>query len=417
MKESTKFTKVVMFILLAGVLLYLGIYAARSLTDSFATTIAYWDTLDVSMELTGVIVREEETLTGGSSDIVDIVAAEGARVAVGEKVALLYQDGAVLDRQEELSELKQELEQLQSILSSDLEDMVELEQQILQSIVTLRQQAVHGELSALESNAQILRTLVLQQAFASSEDSSLTAALAQAISDLESQISALSAQPGSSTTALTSSVSGLFSRTVDGLESVLTPAALLDMSPSQLKAAVSAPALADGVIGKVVTGDVWYFAAIVDEEATDQLSKGDKLLLAFSSDFNEELSVEVEQLGSQEDGQRVLVLSSDQNLSKVLQLREQTVELILTCYEGIRVPQKALRIEEQAGDDGETVQVTGVYTVVGARAQFNPVDIVAAGSDYYLVTPATEDSSHLLHAGDEVIVTASGLYDGKVVIE
>ncbi len=421
MKEGTKFTKLVTLILLAGVLLYLGIYAFQSLTDPFTTTVAYQDTLDDSLDLAGVIVREEETLSG-NSDIVNVVVSEGARVAVGEEVAQLYRDSSALANQQELSELEQELEQLNSILSSSLENQVDLERQILQTILDLRQQAAAGEMSALETSAQNLRTLTLQYALADSseEDDGLTETINQAIDDLEEQISALSAQSTGGTTSLTSSSSGLFSQIVDGLESVLTPQAVLSMSPSQLEAALSAPASTDGLVGKVVTGDSWYYAAVITEEQAQVLSEGEELLMVLASSL--ELTMEVEQLGAAEDGQLVLVLSGDRSLADVLALREQTAELVLERYEGIRIPQKALRIEEETTTDEETgesvtVQVTGVYTVVGVQAQFNPVEIVAAGSDYYLVTPATEDSDHLLRAGDEVIVQASGLYDGKVVVE
>ncbi len=120
-------------------------------------------------------------------------------------------------------------------------------------------------------------------------------------------------------------------------------------------------------------------------------------------------------------------------------LRTQTVELIFESYIGIRVPKQALRMITMTLPDGETQkQMVGVYTVVGARAEFNLVDIIREGSDYYLLAPSEEartctivrkdgnyslvtalDQSdlHILRAGDEVIVSASGLYDGKVVLE
>ncbi|MCD8376577.1 MAG: hypothetical protein LUD69_06505 [Oscillospiraceae bacterium] len=422
MKEGKKFTRVVTLILLVGVLLYLGIYAVRSLNDPFTTTIAYLDTLDDSLDLDGVVVREEETLSGGGGTV-NVVASEGGRVAVGEEVAQIYQDSGALENQQQLTELEQELEQLNAILSSSaLENQIDLERQVLQAILNLREQAAGGKLSALGTSAQTLRTLTLQYALAdsSSEDDGLSETISQAIEELEAQIAALSAQSSGGTSSLTSSSSGLFSQIVDGLEQILTPEALLSMSPSQLETALSAPGSTDGLIGKIVTGDSWYYAAVITEEQARELTEGEELLLVFSSSL--ELSVEVEQLGAAEDGQLVLTLSSNRSLTDVLALREQTAELVLERYEGIRVPQKALRIEEETTVDEETgesvtVQVTGVYTVVGAQAQFNPVEIVAAGSDYYLVTPATEDSGHLLRAGDEVIVRASGLYDGKVVVE
>jgi hypothetical protein len=45
------------------------------------------------------------------------------------------------------------------------------------------------------------------------------------------------------------------------------------------------------------------------------------------------------------------------------------------------------------------------------------VTIVREGSDYYLVQPADSSSTARLRSGDEIIVYATGLYDGKVVVE
>ena len=104
MKQGTLITKIVMFILLGAVVLYLAISAVQSLTDPFSTTLAYQDVLDDSIELTGVVVREEQALSGGSG-IMDILPDEGERVASGETVAVLYQSQEALDRKKKIQTL------------------------------------------------------------------------------------------------------------------------------------------------------------------------------------------------------------------------------------------------------------------------------------------------------------------------
>ncbi len=422
LKVSSKYTKIVMLILLIGVLLYLGIYVFRSLTGSMSTTVAYQDTLDVGLDTTGVVVRDEQALSG-SSGTVNVVATEGSRVAVGEEVAVVYQDSSALERQEELASLQQQLDQMTSILSTtDLEDVVAVDQQIFQSIYSLRTQAAQNELTSLESSTQTLRTLIYQQAVSSSGSSTLTDSLSQSIQSIQQQIDTLSAQTGSSTSSIKASCSGLFSQTVDGLEGVFTSSSVLSMSPSQFTAALSSSVSTEGSLGKIVTGDTWYFACVIDKDSASSFSPGNEIIVVFSGDSALEVTMTVKQVSTPEDDQVVLVLSSNLDLSQVLQMRQETVELVLERYEGIRIPQKALRIEEETTTDSETgettvTQVPGVYTVVGVQAQFNPVEIIASGSDYYLVTPATEDSTHLLHTGDTIIVSSSGIYDGKVVIE
>jgi hypothetical protein len=95
-------------------------------------------------------------------------------------------------------------------------------------------------------------------------------------------------------------------------------------------------------------------------------------------------------------------------------LRETTAELILESYTGLRVPKNALRI------DGD--QRTGVFCRIGRQAWFKPVELLYQGEDYCLVTPgeieAARESDYILYtlrAGDEVIVSAHDLYNGKVL--
>ena len=101
-------------------------------------------------------------------------------------------------------------------------------------------------------------------------------------------------------------------------------------------------------------------------------------------------------------------------MAYVTLLREQNAELVLARYEGLRIPKNALRVDEEGG--------SGVYCRVGLSAYRKPVEVVWQGEDYCLVKPVevetTIESQRLLYtlrAGDEVIVSANDLYDGKVI--
>lgn len=95
--------------------------------------------------------------------------------------------------------------------------------------------------------------------------------------------------------------------------------------------------------------------------------------------------------------------------------------MIFHTVEGIRVPKEALRIVTSTAEneDGipETTQTTGVYCVVGMEARFKPVEVVYTGDNFVLVrSAAPADRENLrLRPGDEVIISANGLYDGKVL--
>ena len=68
-------------------------------------------------------------------------------------------------------------------------------------------------------------------------------------------------------------------------------------------------------------------------------------------------------------------------------------------------------------------RVTGVYCMVGMKARFKPVDVLYSGDDFALVRSTLDTAEEVsktqeqirLRAGDEVIITAYDLYDGKVI--
>ena len=433
MKQSTLITKIVMFLLLAAVMLYLAVSAVQSFMNPFSTTVAYLDILDDAEEITGVVVREEQSLSGGAG-ILDILPDEGERVAAGETVAVSYQSQDALDRKKQLQALELELKQLEYALRNggNLSDAAKLEQQIISSILTIRSHTADGDLSSLESDTLTLRTQVLQRDFAYSASGDSASVLEQSIVDREQQIAALNTQLSSVSSSIYAPCSGLFSGRADGLETVLTPAVLERITPAELNALPAATEV-DGAIGKLITGDTWYFAAAVKPETANRLRVGDTITVAFSRDYTGEAAMRVDRIGPESDGSCVLILSADRGLKEITLLREQTVDLIFKRYTGIRIPKQSLHMETVTFIDPETkteatTQVLGVYTVTGAQAQFKPVNIVREGSDYYLVATAA-DSDYFrnfssgearlrtLRSGDEIIVTASDLYDGKVVLE
>ena len=93
MKQGTLINRIVMLLLLAAVLVYLGVSAWRSFRDPYTLVLSYAYTVDDSLEATGFLVREERVLASPGG-IVDLLPEEGEKVSRGETVALLYQNAS-----------------------------------------------------------------------------------------------------------------------------------------------------------------------------------------------------------------------------------------------------------------------------------------------------------------------------------
>ena len=207
---------------------------------------------------------------------------------------------------------------------------------------------------------------------------------------------------------------------VDGYETVLTPEGLAALTPSALSAVKADEAAASNQVGKLIEGDAWYYAAAVSTEQAAELEEAGTLTLRFSKGVERDLEVTVYAVGPEENGKAVVVFRGTKNLPQLTLLREQSAQIIRETASGIRIPQEALRAANITVDEegGRTQQeALGVYCVVGMEARFKPVEVVYRGESFVLVRSTAQSNQEKLRLrpGDEVIISANDLYDGKVV--
>ena len=407
MKNSSLTTRLITVLFSAAVLAYFGVQAWRYFTRPEITTPVYLYRAEHTLPLSGMIVRDEAVIEC-SDTLVELTRAEGERVAKGKSVATVYQNEQALERARELSAMREQREQLAYAQSAarDAEAALRLDGEIESDIVALRAALASGNYAALASDTAALRTTVLRREFAyrGSDD------ISERIASLDGQIRSAAAAGGASR-VITAPFAGTYSSVADGYESVLTPGLLNVVTPAEFEALT--PDGPGSAAGKLIRGDTWYYAAVVDETDARRVGTGRSYQLALSG-VGGALPVTAVSVGNAYGGRCLLVLSSNRYLSSVTTLRAQSAELILESYEGLRIPKNALRI----GGDGRT----GVYCRIGLQSYFKPVELVYQGEDYCLVRPgeinAVTESDVILYtlrAGDEVIVTAGELFNGKVI--
>ena len=233
------------------------------------------------------------------------------------------------------------------------------------------------------------------------------------------------AQAGSS--AVTTARSGTFSALADGYEGVLTPESLESMTPSVLNS-IQPAAVPENAVGKMIYGSTWYYVSAMPADQAEEMTAGESVTLRFMSGLDREIPMTVERISDEEGGERVVILSCEEYLSLTTLMRHQNAQIIFQSYSGIRVPTMALRVVTETITDSEgqetQVSTTAVYCRMGRWARLKPVEVLYQGEDYYLVQAdettlqgMSENAreSRILRSGDEVIISASDLYDGKVI--
>lgn len=421
MKQGRPLITFVIALFAGALVLYFLVSVWKTFQDPFVSTYVYSYTLNDSIQTDGLIIRQEQVLSGGQG-IVDVTRGEGEQVGINQTVALIYRDDQARQSQEQQEALRLEITQLQYALGQgeDVSSAAKLNDDILNAMVSLRVASTQQDFSDLEDQVLEVKGKVLRREYTYSDELT-TDSLSARLQELQTQYQTLINQSYSAITQVTAPVSGTFSTLVDGYEGLINLESAMNLTPQALTDLMNQTPTGDSTaVGKLISSNRWYFAAVVTQEEGERLEQAGTLTLRFAGDFTKEVSMTVEKVNQDEQGQAVVILSSDRYLEQTTLLRRETAELIFNSRTGLRVPKSALRMVTTTSEDeetGETVETDtlGVYVVTAGRAEFKPVTILTEGDDFYVVQSVRDDKK-ALRAGDEVIVEATGLYDGQLLL-
>ena len=401
MKQGKSYFTVILWILLAAIAAYFGYNVVSSLYAPLMTATVTPYEAGAGYYASGFVVREEELLYSQYGTTV-LNCAEGAHVAANDTVATGYRSEDAKTRQTRIDELSGQIEQLQYAWSavSSVYDQAALDADIAGDLAQLSRYLALRDMNSVSDLSPELKGLILRRTGSDSDSGSLQAR----ISTLQAELETLEAQSAGDTSAILAGKAGTFSAAVDGYESVLTPERLMEMTVAEFES-VQPDETDANAIGRLVTSATWYYACVVPASELSDVEEGDRAPLTFARDYYQPVTMRVARLGGNEAGSRLLVLSSDRALQNVTLLRQQSAEIVFTSYSGLRVPKSAVRVE-----NGQT----GVYILEGTLAKWKPITILHDTGESYVVTLDTSSTNNLW-PGDELIINAKNLYDGKVV--
>ena len=404
--RGDKFMKVVVFTLLCVVASYLIFSVTRFSGDGFTTYKAVRYEVGDGITTSGFLVRSERLLRSSDGEIIVPTRAEGEKVGKGQQVAAAYSSESAKTRQLRIESMEAEIEQMRyaySFSSAEL-DAVTLDTDILRTMNQITAAAARREYSAADKAAESLKPYALRR-YLNNADS---AALYERISQAQNELDALRAEGGDETGVIFAPVSGYFSAVADGLEEELTPDFLETATVTALEKLQAAPRQTPDAVGKLVTSQKWYFAAVVPSLNVQGLKLGERIEVKFAYDFYQTVRMKIERISPAENERCILVLSSEAYIQDAVSARTQTADLIFADRSGLRVPKTAIYVNEQ----GES----GVYVLEGAEARWKGIEILYDNDDSFIVE-MDKSSTKNLWPEDEIILTAGEIFNGKVMVK
>ncbi len=400
MKQGKFYIQIMMVIFFCAIVGYLGFSLLSSFYSPMTTTVAMEYEARDAIVVSGYVVREETVLTT-SSAITAPLRNEGEKVGNGQAVAMAYDNATQRQTQVEIDTIASQLEQLAYVGSSSNQDDKVLDNSILTQILAVSRKVAQNKVEETGNDGIKLKGLVLRR-YASDTDLD---ALDDRVDSLQNQLSNLESSSSVGGREIIAPHSGYFSATVDGYESVLTPENVGQWTVQALDT-VAPDAIPQGAFGKLIAQDEWYYVATVSTKAVEDISVGDTFSLSFSADFSAVYPDRVQAIGDVSGATTTIAFYCKGDVADVTMLREQTAHILLDVYDGLGVPKSAIRVNE-AGQ-------SGVYILESAKAKWKTVDILYDNGENYVVA-LDKSSTANLWPGDEIIVLADNLYDGKVV--
>lgn len=370
---------------------------------SYKTETAIKYTLAESITLDGVVAFDSVDVAG-SGDLGYLVQ-DGERVTNGTIVAEVYTDDSQGLQRERLDRLERTITLLTKSQNSTGSDLSVLTNQTKQALYNLLDKINTAQYSGITDaeNTFLLAQNRLQVSTGQTEGFADTIAALQVEYDsIKAQLDALQ--------TITATTNGYFSSTAASPAIAADRQALDDADPATLQKMLADgfPAAATDRAGQITTGFSWKFYAVCDLDTAARFDNISSVKISVPGKQNTPLSATVEEVALDKDnGIAKIVLQCQTINAEVLSFGQETAQIDLKTYEGIRIDKEALHIV-----DGQR----GVYVKYGNLQRFLKITTLYENDSYILIPEngkiGTDNEVRLY---DEIIVQGTNLQDGKLL--
>ncbi len=386
------------------------VYHVVSLFGEDITTIATGiSTQTQIIDAKGYVFRNEAVLYSENTGVADYLKPDGAKVSVGENLAVVREKGSGADKKllryydNRIAILRESVG-----MGDTLADLPEISGGINDSYRSLCQMLASGDVAELASASDKLLLDMNRYDLLTNESSVVDDTLNSLVSKREALLKAGGAQSVES-----ASDGGYFYSYVDGYESSFTLSAADGLAPESFNSLVTESVHDERAVlyayGKLADSSEWRFAVRMAGVASEYFELDEKYNLRFAENGNTVIPMTlVSAVGDESDNGKILVFSANRLPEGFVFDRCQSVSIELDSISGIFVPRRAVhRLNEGFC----------VYVLKGSVVKLRRVEITYEGSDYFLCDPSPDKKGSIAYLGTNELLIVSGknLFDGRIL--
>lgn len=334
----------------------------------------------VSMEADALVVRDEYIVQPGLTGIMEPAVSEGERVSAYSRLGAVITGEINKDKVNELNNLNHEIDSLTRTLSEAgiltiADDKVESTLEL--ALGNLRYAAARNDAENALLQAENVRILTERKA---GVVSSYTAQ--EKLNDAIARRDKIASSLGGAHKEIYAPLAGLFSDNMDGMEEVLTPSCVKEITPEVIDGYFEkADVLTVHGPCKIVNNFKWHIIFNLPFDECQGLKVGDVYTVNFKDQNDTRLPGTVKYISpTSEDGRCAVAMQFDKHIDDFTSIRETEVEIYKETYTGIYIPRKAVSVQ--------TVQ--GVWVQNEVSVEFRSIEEVYRSDDFLLVKPEAE---------------------------
>ena len=401
--NSTKLVAIILVLsLLASYIIYQAVIASKS---EMETQFALYETVYKTIDTTAFVVRDEMFIKNNTNGTRVSFAGNGARVARGDTVSIVFEspdDAASYLKISELEESIAHYTELSGQANFQTMNINSLSSKIDDELVDFLEARDRRDYKAAIDSARVFRDSVTgkQIAIGSSLDFS------KQLATLQNELDALK-QAEYKYTEIKSESAGYYIHGSDGYENVLKHSDIDNITVKDVENALnSKPSdVASDVVGRVVSSFKWYLVCAVDTAETVNLSYNKDIYINIPYQGVERLPVTLYKIGERTGDKTMLILSCDLMNDAISDIRIENIEIITEEYRGYKIQNSSIRTVE-----GEK----GVYVVRGNLLGFRKIRVLYSTDSYSIVDNPNGDSDYI-KLYDKVVTKGVELYDNKLL--
>ena len=399
------------------VLLYVAFQVYQITYDPVKTITAQKEVVYDSVTKDAVFIRDESIITSQKSGTMVYNVADGTRVEKGGVIANVFASESEANSYAQLSDIEKQISYYENILlqnntgSSSLEVV---DENIENGINAYVRSLAGGKLNEINETGTALVDNINVRKITIGENIDVNSIL--------NELYAKRKKLGANITKMDSvsvEEAGYFVSVADGEETQVDYAKATELSVANINNILKGgkQQKKSNAVGKLIKSFDWYVACVVDKEDITSLQEGSRVALFFpQADVDEQeatIAAVNTDVGNPKKAALVLQLGNmDENIAKI---RSGKVEIRFDKYEGIKIPNDAIRavsVVDEKTKKEKTVKC--VYVLSGNVVKLKYIDILFNGEDYVIAKSNTTQTGYV-RLYDRVIVKGDDLSDGKIV--